>query len=194
MRSRAKEQTKMTNKTIGWTILCGCLVAVAFAVIAGRASTPPAARAASSPEAPSPFQATQACQAVADRLVTIQKSILNEKRAGELKGLAPLDQLVSQEFQIDTSQCPADFSIAMLRLVMVEDATRIHMHMDRTGKTEALCAAIFPGLVTPIAAITGAKSLLAYNQKIADEQKRDFANVQSALLNLASVSMKYGVK
>jgi hypothetical protein len=38
------------------------------------------------------------------------------------------------------------------------------------------------------------RSLNGYNEKIADEQKQDLANIQSAQLDLAQMAMKYGVK
>jgi hypothetical protein len=102
---------------------------------------------------------------------------------------------VAQEYQIDTSSCPADFRMAVLRLIAAEDAARQHAHMYTTAKQEIGLETLigcFAG--EPFVVASGVKSAVNYNQKIADEQKQDLAKIQSALLDLAQVAMKYGVK
>jgi hypothetical protein len=188
----------MSRKTIGWTCVCGCVVAVALAVFANRATTPPAAEAAaSSPRATpraSSEQATLACQAVADKLATIQQGIVDEQRKGLLQGLAALDQLTDMEFQIDTSQCPADFRKAMLQYVMVEDAARIHAHADNSGRAQVVFSGLVATLANPLAAVAGARSVEAYDEQVDQQQQRDLASLQSAMTNLEQVAKKYGVK
>jgi hypothetical protein len=136
------------QKYTGWIILCGCVAATAVGVIAGRDSMPEQAQAASSQIVQQPVvsaEITRACQAVAQQIVTIQRTIVNEKRARQLRGLAVYDALVSQEYQVDTSNCPPDFRMTVLRFVTAEDSFRIHAHMDRTGKAEKIVAALVEG-------------------------------------------------
>jgi hypothetical protein len=187
----------MTRNSTGWIAVCGCLLAVTIAVIGGRDVAPPQAQAASlssQPNAVSP-ETTQACQAVVQRMVTIQQTILAEKQARQLIGVAPLDVIVPEEYQIDTSKCPADFRMPVLRFVAAEDSARIHAHMDKTGRKEEFLTAGVEVLTTHWFGVgRAAKSLNDFNQKISDEQKQDFANIQAAYLDLAQVAMKYGVK
>jgi hypothetical protein len=188
----------MRRKSIGWIILSGCVIAVAVAVFSGLQQMPERAQAAVAPPQQAnvvPAETTQDCQAVAAQIVAIQQTILAEKRSGQLKGLAPLDVLVAQEYQIDTSKCPADFRMAVLHFVAAEDVARIHAHMDRTGRLgEALTACVEVAASRGLAIGKATQSWNAYNQKITDEQKQDLANIQSALLDFAQVAMKYGVK
>jgi hypothetical protein len=182
----------MTRTNIGWIILGGCLVAVVVAVFFGQWPMPQQAQAAPPPIS---LETTQACHGVVEEIVTIQQTVLNERRAGILRGLAPLDAIVAQEFQINTSRCPSDFRMAAMRFIAAEDSARIHAHMDRTGKLgEALTAGVEVFASHGFAIGKAAQSLDAYNQKIADEQKQDLANIQATLLDLAQVAMKYGVK
>lgn len=106
-----------------------------------------------------------------------------------------MGELVAQESRIDTSKCPTDFRMAELRFVTAEDAMCMHTHMDKTGNAEELLDAAMGTVATK--GLSAGKSLQSwndYNEKITDEQKQDLANMQSALLDLSQVAMKYGVK
>lgn len=183
----------MTQKSIGWIALYVCLIAVAVAIFDGRRPMPQTAQAATPSQAStvSP-DTTQACQAVINQMVMIQRITADEMRSAKGNCLAALDECVAQEYQIDTSYCPADFRMAVLRFVVAEDSARIHAHMDKSGQTEAALAACFE-MMTP-RFMSAPKSLVGYDEKIADDQKQDLAKIQSAGLDLVQVAMKYGVK
>jgi hypothetical protein len=187
----------MARKSIGWIILSGCMIAVATAVFCGRESVPQTAQAATPPPQANVVSAetTQVCQAVVDQLATIQRIVLEEKRSRTIKPQAANDELVAQEYRIDTSKCPTDFRMAELRFVTAEDSARIHAHMDRTGKAEEILGAAVSLYATGgLSAPKSIRSWNDYNEKIADEQKQDLANMQSAFLDFAQVAMSYGVK
>jgi hypothetical protein len=187
----------MKRKSIGWVALPACLVAVSIAVIGGRATTPRSARAASSKSRAnfvSP-ETTQACQDIIDQMIAMQRTAMDKKRSGAVKPLTADDQLVAQEYQLDMSKCPADFQLALFRFMMTEDTARLHAHMDRTGKAERILGVVVEG-VTPqyFAAGKSVQSLIRYNEELTDQQKRDLANMQAALKDVAQVATKYGVK
>jgi hypothetical protein len=187
----------MARKPLGWIILSVCVIAVAAAVYDGRRTMPQIAQAAAPPPQANSVSAetTQACQAVVVQLATIQRIVLEEKQSRTIKPQAANDELVAQEYRIDTSKCPTDFRMAELRFVTAEDSARIHAHMDRTGKAEEILGAAVSVYATGgLAAPRSIQSWNAYNEKIADEQKQDLANIQSAFLDFAQVAMSYGVK
>lgn len=187
----------MAQKPIGWIALPACMVTVAIAVIGGRRTIPQTAQAAAPPPQSNVVAAetTEACQAVLSQIVTIQQILIDEKRSRTIKSQTPMGELVAQESRIDTSKCPTDFRMAELRFVTAEDAMCMHTHMDKTGNAEELLDAAMGTVATK--GLSAGKSLQSwndYNEKITDEQKQDLANMQSALLDLSQVAMKYGVK
>jgi hypothetical protein len=165
----------MTRKNIGWIALYICLISVTATVLDNRETLQPVAQAAAlSPQiAQSPAvssETIQACQAVADRIVTIQGTNFNKNSSEYRKNWTPLDECVAQEYQIDTSKCPVDFRMAVLRFIMTEDSARIHAHMDKTGK-----ATITLGRAVNLFAfhsLSGQNSLINDDQKIADNRNR----------------------
>jgi hypothetical protein len=183
----------MMRKSLGWIALYVCLLAVAFAIFHGPHYAPEPAQAAVAPSEMTPaWDTTQACQAVVNQMVTIQRITADEARSAHDRFLSALDECVAQEYQIDTSNCPADFRIAALRFIAAEDSARIHAHIDKTGQAENFLAACFE-VMTPRFTLSS-KSLVDNETRIADEQKQDFAKIQSAGLDLAQVALKYGVK
>lgn len=66
-------------------------------------------------------ETTRACQSVVYQMVTIQQFVSDEKLPSPM---AAMDELVAQEYRIDTSKCPTDFRLAVMRLVMAEDSAR----------------------------------------------------------------------
>jgi hypothetical protein len=171
------------------------VISVALAVFSGRGSTPQAAQAAPPPPPVNvvPVETTQACQAVLTRIITLQQTLINGKQSGTITPLAAFDKLVAQEYQLDTSKCPTDFRMAVMRFVTAEEFARIHAHLDKTGRAEKFLGVLEGAIVTQ-GFSTRSSLQSSSDEKIADEQKRDLANIQSALLNLAQVSMNYGVK
>jgi hypothetical protein len=187
----------MARNSIGWIIVTGCVIAVAVAVFGDRAPLPPTAQAAVAPPQVNVVSAeiTQACQVVVAQMATIQRILLDEKQAKAITPQAAMDELVAQEYRIDTSKCPPDFGMAVLRFVTIEDSARIHAHMDKTGRADEILAALVGVVATRgLSACKSIQSWNDYNEKIADEQKQDLSNMQSAFLDLAQVAMKYGVK
>jgi hypothetical protein len=177
-------------------IACAALACLWCATSRSPLPSPLSAIAEPSPQiTPVSAQTTQACQSVVYQMVTIQQLVMDEKQSRTIRPLAPMDELVAQEYRINTSKCPTDFRLAVMRFVMAEDSARVHAHMDRTGNAdEALVASMETVATHGLSAIKSLRSLNDYNEKIADEQKRDLANIQSALLDFAQVAMKYGVK
>jgi len=186
----------MKQKRIGWIALPVCLVAATIAVIGGRQTMPPSARAAAPPQANVvPAETTQACQAVVEQMVTIQRVLVDEERSRTIKRLAALDELVAQEYLIDTSKCPTDFRMAVLRFVAAEDAMCIRAHMDKTGKAEEILGAAVEIFATKgLSAGKSLQSIIGYYESVAGDQKQDLANIQSAMLDLVQAAMNYGVK
>ncbi len=137
-------------------------------------------------------ETTRACQSVVYQMVTIQQFVSDEKLPSPM---AAMDELVAQEYRIDTSKCPTDFRLAVMRLVMAEDSARTRAHLDKTGKAEeALVAGMEINATHGLSTGKSLQSLNDYNEMIADQQKRDLADIQSAQKDLAQVGMKYGVK
>jgi hypothetical protein len=177
------------------------LIAIALAGLAcwwcATSSSPlPSPRSADA--APSPRtnfvspETTRACQSVIYQVVTIQQFVMDEKLSSPV---AAMDELVAQEYRIDTSKCPTDFRMAMARFVAAENSACIHASMDNTGKAHEVLVAGMEILATHgLSAGNSLQSPDNYNEKIADEQKQDLANIQSAQLDLAQVAIKYGVK
>ena len=180
------------------------LIAIALAALACwwcATSNSPLPSPRSADAAPSPRtnfvspETTRACQSVVYQMVTIQQFVMDEKQSRTIRPLAAMDELVAQEYRIDTSKCPTDFRLATMRFIMAEDSARVHAHMDRTGKADDALVAGMEILATHgLSAGKSLQSMNNYNEKIADEQKQDLANIQSALLDFAQLAMKYGVK
>jgi len=142
-----------------------------------------------------PAETTQACQSVLSQIVMIQQILIDEKQSRTIKPLAAFDELVAQEVRIDTSKCPTDFRMAVLRFVAAEDAMRAHLHMDRTGQAEEVLSAAAAFVANHgLSAPRSNQSLSQYHEKISDEQKRDLANIQSTMLDVVQMAMNYGVK
>lgn len=102
------------------------------------------------------------------------------------------DECVAQQYQIDTSSCPADFRLAVLHFVAAEDSARVHAHMDKTGQAEPALAACFE-MMTPRFS-SAPQSIVNSDVKVPDEQRQDLAKIQSAGLDLVQAAMRYGVK
>jgi phage FluMu gp28-like protein len=128
-------------------------------------------------------------------MIAMRRTAMDKKRSGQVKPLTADDQLVAQEYQLDMSKCPADFQLAMFRFMMTEDTARLHAHMDRTGKAEKILGAGVEGFATHgLTTNKSVQSLISYDEKISDQQKKDLANMQAALQDVAQVATKYGVK
>jgi hypothetical protein len=155
--------------------------------------SPRSAEAAPSPRINSVSpETTRACQSVVYQMVTIQQFVMDEKLSSPA---AAMDELVAQEYRIDTSKCPTDFRMATARFITTENSACIHANMDQTGNAREVLVAGMEMLATHgLSAGRSLQSLNGYNEKIADEQKQDLANIQSAQLDLAQMAMKYGVK
>jgi hypothetical protein len=185
----------MTRKNIGWIALGTFAFAVLIGAICGR-ETPESADA--SPSLPASPQVTpdktQGCQAVIRQIITIQQTVISQKHSGDLLA-TPFDAIVARESQIDTSQCPADFRAAMTHFVAAETIASFNARMDRTGELDrALTAIVETSATHGFAAPRALAAWDAYSQKVAEDRKQDFANIQSALVDLADVASKYGVK
>jgi hypothetical protein len=174
------EGHQMRHKSIGWAILIGCVITVSVAEL-GIQESPGTAQAA-----PASAGATNACQVVANQIAEIRRIVMSEEQAGQLKPLAAADALVSQEISIDTSNCPADFRMAEMRLIAAESTLSRDAHMDAAKKGELA--------VRYLAAIWAHRSPYDYTDKISDERKHDLDTLQSAVLDFDQVAMKYGVK
>jgi hypothetical protein len=182
----------MTKKNIGWIALGTCMIAVLMASLLGRETPESADASPASPQNSS--QPAQACQSVIQRIMTIQQTVIAQKRAGNL-AQTPIDAIVAQESQIDTSQCPQDFRTAVTHFVAAETIASFNARMDPTGRLDrALTAVLQTSATDGFAAPKALAAWDAYSQKVADDQKQDFANIQSALLDLVDVAGKYGVK
>jgi hypothetical protein len=155
--------------------------------------SPESVIAAPSPQ-PNPFspETTRACQSVIYQIVTIQQFVMDQKLSNPM---AAMDEMVAEEYRIDTSKCPTDFRLATGRFVAAENSAYIHASMDKTGKAREALVAGFEILATRgLSTGKSLQSLNNYDEKIADEQKQDLANIQSAQSDLAQLAMKYGVK
>jgi hypothetical protein len=140
-------------------------------------------------------ETTAACQSVVNQMATIRRVVNNELQSGTIKADAANDELVDQELQIDTSKCPTDFRIALLRFITSEDAARMHAHTDKTGRCDEALATGIEILATH--GVASGKTLQPWNdlnQMVTDDQKQDFSNMQSAYLNFAQAAAKYDVK
>jgi hypothetical protein len=185
----------MTRKNIGWIALGTFAFAVLIGAICGR-ETPESADA--SPSLPTSPQVTpdntQGCQAVIRQIITIQQTVISQKHSGDLLA-TPFDTIVARESQIDTSQCPADFRAAMTHFVAAETIASFNARMDRTGELDrALTAIVETSSTYGFAAPRALAAWDAYGQSVPEDQKQDFANIQSALVDLADVASKYGAK
>jgi hypothetical protein len=184
----------MKRKSIGWVALPACLVAVAISVIGGRTTTPRSAQAGiTRPRANAvPTETTQACQDVIDQMIAMQRTSMDKKRSGSVKPMTADDQLVAQEYQLDMSKCPEDFQLALFRFMMTEDTARLHAHMDKTGNSEKVIGAVIEGVATK--GFSASKSLISYNEKVTDQQKKDLAKIETAWQDVVKTAKKYGVK
>jgi hypothetical protein len=177
------------------------LVAIATAILAcwwcasnrSPLPSPSSADAAASRDATAAAaETTQACQAVVDRMVTIQQFVMDEKLSNRV---AAMDELVAQENRIDASKCPADFRLAVSRIVTTENSARTHANADQSGNAnEALLAGMEIFATRNASANKSAQSQGVYNEKITDDQNQDLANVRSALRDFVQLATKYGVK
>jgi hypothetical protein len=137
-------------------------------------------------------QTTQACQAVVDQMVSIQQFVMDEKLSNRV---AAMDELVAQEYRIDASKCPADFRLAISRIVSAENSARMRTNTDQSGNAnEALLAGMEIFATRGPSAGKSVQSSSAYSEKIADNQNQDLSNVRSALRDFVQLATKYGVK
>jgi len=178
----------MTRKSIGWIVLPGCVITVALAVFGSRRSMPQTAQAAAQQPQSNvvPAETTQACQAVMNQITVIQRIVTSEQQAGQLTPLAEVDALVSQETLIETSKCPADFRMSEMRLIGAESTLSRDAHMDTGKRGDGAARLLFD--------FWAHQSPYEHADKVADEIKRDLDAIQSAILDLDQVAMKYGVK
>jgi hypothetical protein len=130
-------------------------------------------------------QTTQACQAVVDQMVSIQQFVMDEKLSNRV---AAMDELVAQEYRIDASKCPADFRLAISRIVSAENSARMRTNTDQSGNANEAFATRGPSAGKSV------QSSSAYSEKIADNQNQDLSNVRSALRDFVQLATKYGVK
>jgi hypothetical protein len=129
---------------------------------------------------------TQACQAAMIQLNAAECVLHDDVKFQKQKPLPAFDECVAKQHQIDTTNCPPDFRMAVLRLLAAEDALSMHIHMDVGKKSDLAVRVIFDTL--------DRKSPYAYADKVSDEIKHDLAEVQSSWLDLDQVAMKYGLK
>jgi len=128
-------------------------------------------------------------------MIAMRQAAMDKKRTGQVTPLTADDQLVAQEYQLDMKKCPADFQLTLFRFMMTEDTARLHAHMDPTGKAEKILGAVIEDVATHgFSAGTSLQVPIDYDEKTADQQKKDVAKIQAALLDVAHVAMKYGVK
>jgi hypothetical protein len=130
--------------------------------------------------------ATEACQAVVSQFTTIQQAVLTERQSGQLRPLAALDSLVSQESRVDTSKCPPDFRMAVMRFVATEATLGRDAHMNAGRSGDAVARFVFD--------ILDHKSPYDHTDTVMAERKQDVASVQAAFLDLEQSAMRYGVK
>ena len=182
----------MIKKNIGWIALGTFMGAVLIGAIFGRETPQSADASAASPQF-SPDN-TQACRGVIQQIITIQQTVVSQKHSGKLVE-TPFDAIVARESQIDTSQCPADFRSAMTHFVAAETIASFNARMDQTGELDrALTAIVETSAACGFAAPRTLSAWDPYGQKVDDDRKQDFANIQSALVDLADVASKYGAK
>jgi len=137
-------------------------------------------------------ETTQACQSVVYQIVAIQQFVMDEKLSSPF---AAMDELVAQEHRIDASKCPTDFRQAMARLVSTETTARTHASMDQTGNADEALLARMEMFATQGPSTRGSVPALNDNDETFSEaQRQDLAGIRSALLNLAQMARKYGVK
>ena len=183
----------MMRKSIGWLALYGCLIVVGYASIDRSRWSPQSAQAKPAPsDAAQTWNTTQACQAVINQVLMVQRITADEVRSANSKCFPALDECVTQEYQIDTSNCPADFRLAVLHFTAAQDLARIHAHMDKTGQTEAALAACVELMIPRFA--SAPKPAFDAQVNLADGPKQDMAKIESAGWDLVQVAMKYGVK
>jgi hypothetical protein len=187
----------MTPKPIGWIALPACVIAVLISVIGGRTTSPRTAQAAQfQSQAYSRHLETtaQSCQNVINQLIAMQRIAIDNKYSLNAKPLTADDRLIAQEYQLDMSKCPADFQLAMFRFMMTEDTARLHAHTDKTGNSEKILGAVIQEVVAHGFAGKSIQSPAGQNAAITDQQKKDLTKMQGALLDVAQVAAKYGVK
>jgi hypothetical protein len=155
--------------------------------------SPRSADAAPSPQANAEAsETTRACQSVVYQMVAIQQFVIDEKLPSSV---AAMDEMVAQEYRIDTSKCPTDFRLAIARFVTTENSARIRATTDETGNADKELVTGMEMLATHgLSSVKSLQSPNDSNDRIANEQKQDLANIQSAQTDLAQLATKYGVK
>lgn len=188
----AEGEDSMTQKNIGWVALGTCIIAVLIAAIFGRPAPQSADASDASPQVSA--DKTQACQAVIQQIIAIQQAVISQKQSGKL-GQTPFEAVVARESQIDTSACPADFRTAMTHFVAAETIASFNAGIDRTGGFNEILTAILETSATD--GLASPRTLAAWDackKKAAVDEQQDFANIQSALVDLVGIAAKYGVK
>jgi phytoene dehydrogenase-like protein len=182
----------MTQRNIGWIALGTCIMAVSITALVGRDAPQSADASAAFPQVTA--DNTQACRAVIGQIITIQQTAISQKHSGNLLS-TPFAAVVAQESQIDTSQCPPDFRAAVTHFIAAETIASFNARMDTTGKLDrAFAASVETSATRGFTSPRGLAAWDAYGQNVDDNQKQDFANIQSALVDLVEVAGKYGVK
>jgi hypothetical protein len=151
--------------------------------------SPESVSAAPTPQANAVSPAvSRACQSVVYQIVTIQQFVMDQKLSSPV---AALDELVAEEYRIDTSKCPTDFRMAIARFVTAENSARIHAGVDKTGNA---CSELVAAIETITTRGMSTPSWNNTTEKIGNHQNQDLANIQSAQSDLTQLAMKYGVK
>lgn len=174
----------MKLKFIGWAAVYACIVAVAVAVNGGRETQPQSAQASIARPNPWPAQTSIACQAVATQMGSIRNTLWIQEQNNQLSALDAMDQLVSRESMIDTTQCPADFRSAEARMVIAQNTLSVDAHIDYPQNGDATMRELFARPANS----TG-------NSAAASEGfKRDLQAMQSAAADFDQTTAKYCAK
>jgi hypothetical protein len=129
---------------------------------------------------------TSACQAAMVQLNAAEHAADDDLKFQKLKPLAALDECVANQHQVNTTECPPDFRMAVLRFLAAEDSLSMHVHMDVGKKGDLALRVLFD--------IVDRNSPYGYADRVSDEIKHDLAEVQSSWLDLDQEAIKYGVK
>jgi hypothetical protein len=128
----------MNHKSFGWAAVFGCVFSVALAVVANREMQPRSAQASTAG-----IQGPQACKAVMGKLDAIRQTVWNRHTDGNSSQLTAIDDLVSQQSEVDTIQCPAEFRAAEARFMAAENTLAVDAHIDFAKNGDASFRALF---------------------------------------------------
>jgi hypothetical protein len=85
----------------------------------------------------------QACKDVLGKLDEIRQTVSDQHANGHSAPLTAIDDLVSQQSEVGTIQCPAEFRAAEARFMAAENTLAVDAHIDFTKNGDAAYRALF---------------------------------------------------